>query len=87
MYYKRVIFNPGMYFVNKSFKQDIFINLKIKIYVLIARFINKIHAWIKNHPLVIHYPNVKDLVFVKIIGTLLKKNNLLQISVRELTMT
>ena len=49
------------------------------------KIINELHAWIKNHPRVIHSPNVKDSVFVKINGTLVKKQkHLLRISVQEL---
>ena len=64
-----------------------YINFPKKHYqnIFSENFINELHAWIENHPHVINSPNVKDSVFVKINGTLLKKqNNLLQISVREL---
>ena len=40
---------------------------------LFWKIINDLHAWIKNHPHVIHPPNVKDSVFVKISGTMVKK--------------
>ena len=49
------------------------------------RLINELHAWIENHPNVIHSPNLKDSVFVKINGTLVKKkNHIIQILVREI---
>ena len=41
--------------------------------------------WVENHPHVIHSPNVSDSLFVKINGTLIKKQKrLLQMSVREM---
>ena len=41
--------------------------------------------WIENHPHLIHYSNVKESFFVKINGTLVKKQkHLIKISVREL---
>ena len=47
--------------------------------------INELNYWIENHPHVIHLPNVKDSLFVKINGTILKKHkHLPQISLREL---
>ena len=49
------------------------------------KLVNELHAWSKNHPHVIHSLNVKHVLFVKIIGTLVKKQkHLLQISVQEL---
>ena len=35
--------------------------------------VNELHAWIEIHPHVIHFPNLKDLLFVKINGNLVKK--------------
>ena len=37
------------------------------------KLINELHAFIENHPHEIHYPNVKDSVFVKINGILVNK--------------
>ena len=49
------------------------------------KLVNDLHAWIENHPHVIHYSNVKDSLFIKINGTLVKKqNHVIHISVREL---
>ena len=49
------------------------------------KLVNELHAWIENHPHVIHYPNVKDSLFFKINDTLVKKQNLLLIkSLQEL---
>ena len=46
---------------------------------------NELNLWIKNYPHVIHDPNVKDSLFVKINGTsLMEQKCLLQISAREL---
>ena len=45
------------------------------------KLVNELHAWIQNHPHVIHCPNVKDLLLVKINGDLVnKQKHLLQIS-------
>ena len=42
-------------------------------------------VWIKNHPHLIHYINIKDSLFVKIDGTLVKKQmHILQILVQDL---
>ena len=50
-----------------------------------GKVIHELHAWIKNHPHIIHFPNAKDSYFVKINSTMVKKQkHLLQISVREL---
>ena len=47
--------------------------------------VNELHSWIKNHPHLIHPPNVKDSLFVKISGTLVnKQKHIFQISVWEL---
>ena len=52
---------------------------------LSRKLINKLHAWIENHPHAIHPPNVKDSVFLKINGFMVKKQkHLLQMPVREL---
>ena len=40
------------------------------------KLVNELYAWIKNHPHVINYPNVKDSFFVKINGTILMKENI-----------
>ena len=49
------------------------------------KLINELHAWVENFPDVIHPTNLKDSVFVKNNGSLIKKqNHLLQISVRQL---
>ena len=46
---------------------------------------NELHEWIEKHPHVIQLTNVSDSLFVKINGTLVKKqNNLLHISVQYL---
>ena len=37
------------------------------------KLINELYACIENHPHVIHSPNIKDSMFVKIHGTLVKK--------------
>ena len=53
--------------------------------IFFEKLINELNAWIENHPHVIHSPNVKDSVFIKINGTLVnKQKNLLQIPVREI---
>ena len=50
-----------------------------------GKLVNELHAWIENHPRVIHSPNVKDSLSVKINVTLVEKQkHILQISVREL---
>ena len=50
-----------------------------------GKLVNTLHAWIENHPRVIHSPNEKYSLFVKFNGTLVKKHNhLLKISVQEL---
>ena len=47
-----------------------------------GKIVNELHAWIENHPNAINYPILKDSLFVKINGTILKKQeHLLQISV------
>ena len=44
------------------------------------KLINELHAWIENRPHVIHSPNVKDSVFVKINYTMVnKQKHILQI--------
>ena len=49
------------------------------------KLINKLHASIDIHPYIIHSHNVKDSLFVKNNGNLVKKQkHQLQISVREL---
>ena len=49
------------------------------------KLVNKLHAWIENHPHVIHNKNANDSFFVKINGILVKRQkDLPQISVREL---
>ena len=53
--------------------------------IYFEQLINELHAWIENHPHVIHSPKVKYSVFIKINDTLVnKQKNLLQISVREI---
>ena len=37
------------------------------------KLINELHAWIENHPHVIHSPNLKDSVFLKNNGTMVKE--------------
>ena len=45
----------------------------------------ELHAWIENDAHVIKSPNVKASLFVKIVGTLLKKQkHLLQILIQEM---
>ena len=47
--------------------------------------VNELHAWVENHPHVIHSPNVKDSFFVKINDTIVKKQKyILQILVQNL---
>ena len=54
-------------------------------HIFSEKLINELYAWIENNPHVIHPPNVKDSVFVKTNGTLVRKqNHLPQISGREL---
>ena len=54
-------------------------------HIFSEKLINELYAWIENQPHVIHPPNVKDSVFVKINGTLVRKqNHIPQIPVREL---
>ena len=49
------------------------------------KLVNELHSWIENHPRVINSPNVKNSLFVKIKGTIVKKQkHILQISVREI---
>ena len=65
-------------------KTDVLI-FPLKLFKKSEKLINELHAWIENHPHVIHYPNVKDSAFVKINGTMVRKqNHLPQISVREI---
>ena len=46
---------------------------------------NELHYCIKKHPHVIPYPNVSDLIHIKVNGNMLnKKKDLLQFSVHEL---
>ena len=53
--------------------------------IFYEELVNQLHSWIENHPNGIHLPNLQDLLFVKINGTLVKKQkHILQISVREL---
>ena len=53
--------------------------------IFYEELVNELHAWIENHPNVIHSTNVKDPLFVKINGTLFFFFlNLFQISRREL---
>ena len=37
------------------------------------KLINELHAWIENNPNIIHPPNIKDSLFVKINGTMANK--------------
>ena len=37
------------------------------------KLVYELHSWIENHPHIIHYPNVKDSLFVKINDTLVNK--------------
>ena len=49
------------------------------------KIVNDLHSCIENQPHVIHLPNLKDSLFVKINGTLVnKQKHLLQIPVQEL---
>ena len=46
------------------------------------KLVNQLYAWIENHPRVVHSPNVKDSLFLKVNGTIVKKQkHLLKISV------
>ena len=48
----------------------------------VKKLVNELHSWIKNHPHVINDSNVKESLYVKSNGTLVKKQKyLLQISV------
>ena len=49
------------------------------------KIVNALHDWIEKHPYVIQSKKISDSLFVKINGTLVKKQkHMLQISVREL---
>ena len=53
--------------------------------ILTKELNNELHAWIENHPHVINDPNIKEIVFVKMDVTPVKKqNHITQISVIEL---
>ena len=53
--------------------------------IFTEKLVNELHSWIENHPNVIHSSNVKDSLFVKINGTIVRKQkHLPQISVQEL---
>ena len=41
--------------------------------ILSGKIVNKLHAWIENHPHVVNYHNVSDSLFVKINGTIVNK--------------
>ena len=86
--YNRVHSDQNKRLMLKSFIPAINTSIFPKKYhenIFSEKLINEFRAWIKNHPLVIHFPNVKDSVPVKINCTLVKKqNHILQILVPEL---
>ena len=54
-------------------------------YYFSKKLVNELQYWMEKHPHVIKYHNVADTKFVKVNGTLLKKEkHLIQISVCEL---
>ena len=69
--------------MRKSFIRSINTSILLKKHyenIFSEKLIDELHAWIENHPHVIHSTNVKDSVFVKINGTIVnKQKHLLQI--------
>ena len=50
-----------------------------------GKLVNELHDWIENHPNAINPPNTSDSLFVKINGTIVRKQkHIIQISVRDL---
>ena len=48
--------------------------------IVSEKLVNELHAWIENHPHLIHPPNVSYSLFIKINGTLVnKQKHILQI--------
>ena len=77
---KRLMLKSYILAINKSiFSKKHYEN------IFYEKIINELHAWIGNHPHVIHSPNIKDSLSVKINGNLVnKQKHLPQISVQEL---
>ena len=74
--YNRVHFAQNKRLMLKSFIPAINTTIFIKKHyenIFSEKLINELHAWIENNPHVIYSPNVKDSVFVKVNGTLVKK--------------
>ena len=77
---KRLMLKSFIYAINTSiFPKKQYEN------IFPEEILNELHAWVENYPHVIYSPNVKDSVFVKIDGTLLKiQKHLPQILAQEL---
>ena len=74
--YNRVHHSQNKRFTLNSFIPAINTSIFPKKYdenIFSGNLINELHSWIENHPHIIHYPNVKYSVFVKVNGTLVKK--------------